>query len=254
MIEAAPLEKRPGWLHWLESCPSTNTWAIEHLDQLQHGTVVFTPQQTAGRGQHHRIWYAPPGVLTLSVILDRIASDQLPGLSLLAGLALIYAIEDLMPRLKNQLRLKWTNDVLLNRRKLAGILCEGVTHRRADGTKLVVGIGLNRCADFSEVDAKIGHPLSLHEVGLVPDALAFLERIRHYLLQTAGLLQTSPRALATLLPALRDRDALLGEALTIELPHEQVSGEAVGIDDRGCLRLRLHDGTIRAFSSGHIIW
>lgn len=249
--------KNPDWLHRLESCPSTNTWALDHLSDLEHGAVVLTQQQTNGRGQHGRIWYAPPGVLTLSVVLDRLPAAQLSGFSLIAGLAVIYAIEDLIPSLRNQLRLKWTNDVLLHDRKLAGILCEGVTSRTQDGTKLVVGIGLNYCADFSAIES-MGYPISLHEVTAVPDQGLLIDRLRYYLLQTAGLLQSSERSptqpiLVSLLPALRDRDALLGQSVTIELSDNRVTGEAIGIDDQGCLRLRLLDGTIRSFNAGHIL-
>ncbi len=251
----APL---PPWLTWLESCPSTNTWAIEHLDQLDHGTVVFTRRQTHGRGQQGRIWYSPPGVLTLSIVLDRIPTAQLSGFSLIAGLAAIYAIEDLIPSLRPQLRLKWTNDVWLNQRKLAGILCEGVTSNLSNGTKLVVGIGLNHRANFvnSEINT-IGNPISLHEVApIVPNEILLLERLRHYLLQTAGLLQSSHHSscFSALLPDIRDRDALLGKQIMIEWSGEQTSGEAIGLDDRGCLQLQLWDGTVRSFLSGHVIF
>jgi BirA family transcriptional regulator, biotin operon repressor / biotin---[acetyl-CoA-carboxylase] ligase len=247
----------PNWLHYLESCPSTNRWAIEQLDQLESGAVVFTQQQTHGRGQQGRIWYAPPGVLTLSVVLH-IPTTQLSGFSLIAGLAVIDAVEELIPDLDHQLRLKWTNDVWLNGRKLAGILCEGVTHG-AD-TKLVVGIGLNRCAEFSNLKDRIlkdrMNPISLHEVASVPDQFTFLDRIRDHLLNVVTPLQSSKDShqsiLLSLLSTLRDRDALFGHIITIELPQEKVTGEAVGIDDRGCLQVQLPDQTIRTFTSGHV--
>jgi BirA family biotin operon repressor/biotin-[acetyl-CoA-carboxylase] ligase len=247
------LTDSPKWLHWLESCPSTNRWAIEHLTLLEPGAVVFTQQQTHGRGQHERVWYAPPGVLTMSVVLD-VPVMQLSGFSLIAGLAVINAVEELIPDLQHQLRLKWTNDVWLNGRKLAGILCEGVTH--GANTKLVVGIGLNRCADFVELKERI-NPISLHEVALVPDEFAFLDRIRDHLIKIVKPLQSLEHSQnqsieLSLLSDLRDRDVLLGHVVTIELHEESVTGEAVGIDDRGCLLLRLPDQTIRAFTSGHV--
>lgn len=250
------------WLHWLDSCPSTNTWAQAHLTHLNHGDVVFTRQQTAGRGQHGRIWHSPPGVLTASFVLDQIPAVQLPECSLAAGLAVIYAIEELLPDWQGVLRLKWPNDVLLDGRKLAGILCEG----SANGAmaQVVVGIGLNRCVDFNRagLDAStIGHAVSLHRVSsMVPDELLLLTRLRHYLLQTAGLLrlEKSDRSentvLSALLPALRSRDALVGQQITLDLGGEQVSGQAAGISDRGHLLLRLPDGELRSFVSGHILY
>lgn len=253
---SASIDSLPPWLKWLEACSSTNTWAIEHLAQLDHGTVVFTRHQTQGRGQHGRIWHSPPGVLTLSVVLDRLPAAQLPQFSLIAGLAVIYAVEDLVPSLQNQLRLKWTNDVWLHDRKLAGILCEGITSGVSNGTKLVIGIGLNYRADFSNIAIQsVKNPISLHEVvSVLPDEHLLIEKLRHYLLQLAGLMQLSIHSsrFANLLSTVRERDALLGKFVTIEISQEQISGEAIGIDDRGCLRLRLPDGTIRTFMSGHI--
>ncbi|MCY7277280.1 MAG: biotin--[acetyl-CoA-carboxylase] ligase [Phormidesmis sp. CAN_BIN44] len=255
---SAAIDPLPNWLKCLEVCPSTNTWAIEHLAQLDHGTVIFTRHQTQGRGQNGRVWYSPPGVLTLSVVLDRIPTAQLSGFSLIAGLAVIYAIEDLIPGLQNQLRLKWTNDIWLDDRKLAGILCEGVTSNVCSGTTLVIGIGLNYQADFSNLDIQsVKNPISLHEViPVVPGEFFLIERLRHYLLQLVGLLQSSiySSRYSDLLSMVRDRDALLGKQITIELFGEQISGEAIGINDRGRLQLRLFDGTIRTFISGHIIF
>ena len=253
--------QQSSWLHWLDSCPSTNTWAIAHRASLQHGDVVFTPQQTAGRGQHGRVWHAPPGVLTASFVLEHIPIAQLPVVSLGAGLSVIYAVEDLLPTLQGTLRLKWSNDVLLDGRKLAGILCEATAH--GSRGRVVVGIGLNRCVDFEQagLDANaIGQAISLHQVvSIVPEPLLLLERLRHYLLQTAGLLKLQHIAnentgLTTLLPALRSRDALLGHAIIVETGSEQVAGEAIGISGRGHLLLQLPNGEVRSFVSGHILW
>ncbi len=264
---ALPPTNPPQWLHWLESCPSTNTWALAHnLDgsversRLEHGDVVFTQQQTAGRGQHGRTWYAPPGVLTASIILDSIPAAHLPTLSLAAGLAVIYAIEDLLPSSEGLLRLKWPNDVLWQGRKLAGILCEASTTGAVG--RAVVGIGLNRHVDFDQagLDASaVGQPMSLHQISpIVPDEISLLERLRHYLLQTAGLLRSDKHThnstgLSVLLPALRSRDALIGHPITIQLDGVEISGEAAGINDRGHLLLQLPKGEVRSFVSGHIL-
>ena len=203
---------------------------------LQQGDVIFTRQQTAGRGQQGRTWQAPPGVLTASIVLDSIPVENLPGLSLAAGLAVIYAIEDLTD-LQDILRLKWPNDVMLQERKLAGILCESIVNR--SHSRVAVGIGLNRCVDFAQSgleDSLIQKVISLHQAtAIVPNEFPLLERLRHYLLETAGLLRSSAQhasGLAALLPALRQRDFLFGNPITLELPGEKIDGEAAGISDR----------------------
>lgn len=237
----------PLWLHWLETCPSTNTWACDRLNTLQHGDVIYTQNQTAGRGQHGRVWYSDSGVLTASFILTQIPAVQLSGFSLAAGLATIYAIEELLPNLQGILRLKWPNDVLIDGRKLAGILCES----RVSGStsKVVVGIGLNRCANFDQTGLD-AIAINLNQISAtVPDELLILERLRHHLLETAFCGNTG---IAAVLPALRSRDALRDRHITL-VGAQTVSGQAIGLDERGCLLLRLPDGELRAFTSGHVV-
>lgn len=261
--------QHPDWLHWLESCPSTNSWALSRLSQLLHGAVIFTPQQTAGRGQHGRVWQSPPGTLTASFVLHQIPVVQLPGLSLMAGLAVIVAIADCCPELSPVLGWKWPNDVMIDRKKLAGILCESVTSSRNSDGSVVIGIGINRQTDFQpeempevEVhDVLYNRATSLHQwVVTVPDEFFILEKLRFYLLNYASLLSITDNdsqrtnALTNLLPELRKYDALLGQAITIELGGNLYSGEACGISDRGHLLLKLATGEIRPFVSGHILW
>jgi BirA family transcriptional regulator, biotin operon repressor / biotin---[acetyl-CoA-carboxylase] ligase len=241
------LENNPGWLHWLAKTPSTNSWAKDHAAQLQHGDVVFTQQQTAGRGQGDRVWHSPPGVLTASFILDDIAMMHWPAVSLASGLAVIYAIEDLMPPCQNMLRLKWPNDVWCQQRKLAGILAEG------QGQRVMVGIGCNRQVDFTEWESEI-QPISLHHLAaVVPSELLLLERFRHYLLEVAGLVTAlSPIGLSALLPELRRRDALSGQAVQINLPSQHWSGTALGIDEQGRYQIQGTNGEVRSFAAGRI--
>jgi BirA family biotin operon repressor/biotin-[acetyl-CoA-carboxylase] ligase len=229
------------WLEHLDECPSTNTWAIAHAEKLTHGSVVFTPRQTAGRGQHGRVWIAPEGVLTASFIVDRIPPQHLPGFSLAVGLAVIAAIEKLVPSLR--LELKWPNDVLIESRKLAGILCE--TSSGLPG-RVVVGIGLNRCADLH-----LDGALSLHQVtSAVPEAMVLLEHLRHQLLQVSAIAAES--GLSSLLADLRSRDFLYDRTLTLTLGDELITGRSLGVDAQGRLQLQLPDQSIRAFSAGHI--
>jgi BirA family transcriptional regulator, biotin operon repressor / biotin---[acetyl-CoA-carboxylase] ligase len=251
----------PNWLHWVDTCDSTNTWAIANATALTHGDVVFTTNQTAGRGQHGRSWYAPPGVLTASFIFDGLPASHLPGLSLAAGLAVIYAVEDLLPNLQDELRLKWPNDVWLQEYKLAGILCEAVSGSKG-GSRVVVGIGLNRCADFSTTN--LNNAISLHQVSIaLPDELLLLERSRHYLLQASSILSHKDHrtdsgvefsGLATLLPELRRRDALRDRPITVELPEGQFTGQGAGLDAYGRLLLRLPNDQLQAFTSGRVVW
>jgi BirA family transcriptional regulator, biotin operon repressor / biotin---[acetyl-CoA-carboxylase] ligase len=171
-------------------------------------------------------------------------------------------MEDLVPECCGKLQLKWPNDISIDRQKLAGILCEASSGNTAGKTRVVVGIGINRCVDFAAagLDARaIGNAVSLHSiVTKVPDELSLLDQLRHYLLQAADLLarndKTGNSGLALLLPQLRRRDALLGCEVAIELVSETITGIASGIDGSGRLLVRFPEGEMRALTSGRVRW
>jgi BirA family biotin operon repressor/biotin-[acetyl-CoA-carboxylase] ligase len=190
-------------------------------------------------------------------VLENLIASQLPALSLTAGLAVIYAVEDVLPELQNQLRLKWPNDVLFKGQKLAGILCEASTHH--DRGSVIVGIGLNRCVSFAsdEWAAVVPRGVSLHQIAAtVPGELALLEHLRSYLLEAAGLLcfrsQTLETGFAHLLPALHQRDALVGQMITIQVGAKEWTGQALGLSKQGHLCLKLPNGDLQTFATGHI--
>ena len=129
----------------LDECDSTNSELLRRADcGAPDGTVIVADRQTAGRGRRGRQWLsAPADSLTFSC-LWRFGgpATQLAGLSLAVGVALARGLENLGA---GGIRLKWPNDVLLERdgdfAKLAGILIELASDRR--GTQAIIGIGLN---------------------------------------------------------------------------------------------------------------
>ncbi len=132
-------------IHRLESVPSTNDAARELVRSgAAHGTVVVADEQTRGRGTKGRTWHSPPGLgLYASFILrwDDPAGlgESFALLPLAAGLASAEAVLD---SCGVEVRLKWPNDLVLDRKKLGGILTEGVLRPGAPG-HAVVGIGIN---------------------------------------------------------------------------------------------------------------
>lgn len=120
------------YLHEAE-CESTQLLLLG--SGLPEGAAAATDHQTGGRGRHGRAWVAPPATSVLvSVMLHPPAERHLPELSLVAALAAAEAAEGATGLTA---QVKWPNDVMLNRRKIAGILCE-----LSEGT-VVVGIGMN---------------------------------------------------------------------------------------------------------------
>jgi len=115
------------------------------------GTLVITDVQTAGRGRLDRSWIAPPGSSLLFSLLFRPATrpELAMGLTMVAGLACAEAVE---ARTGLRPGLKWPNDLMLQDRKLAGILTEAETVGDRISS-VVVGVGLNVNVDFRQADA-----------------------------------------------------------------------------------------------------
>ena len=181
-----------------------------------HGTLVTTGEQTAGRGRQGRTWLAPAGQALLLSLVLRDPDALLP---LRAGLA----VADVAGAAA---RVKWPNDVLLDGRKLAGILVEA---RPQDGWA-VLGIGLNAAVDLAALPAEVRARAAT--LGRPPEAalaelLPALER---------RLAEPADRTLA----ALRERDALLGAPVR----WEGGEGTGAGIADDGALLVRTDDGLL----------
>jgi BirA family biotin operon repressor/biotin-[acetyl-CoA-carboxylase] ligase len=192
-----------------------------------HGTLVTATAQTAGRGRQGRSWSAPPGrALTMSVVF-RNPPRLLP---LAAAVAVAEVAGDAA-------RIKWPNDVLVEGRKVAGILAEA----RLQEHWAVLGIGLNvavRMRDLPEELHDRAGTLGLEPADLGPTLDRLLDALSRW---TAA----PPEAI---LAAVRARDALAGR----EIHWTAGSGVARGVDDEGRLVVELRDGTRTALDAGEI--
>jgi BirA family transcriptional regulator, biotin operon repressor / biotin---[acetyl-CoA-carboxylase] ligase len=214
-------------LHF-RSIGSTNERARELAGRgAPHGTLVTASAQTAGRGRQGRKWVAPPGrALLLSVIVR----DPEPLLSLRAGLA----VADIAG---GSARVKWPNDVLVDGRKVAGVLVEGRPAERW----AVVGIGVNAAVDVASM------PVELREragtLGLAPADLP--AALASLLSALEGRLAASD---SVVLDALRSRDALLGQAVR----WSGGLGKGAGIAPDGSLRVDLGGGSQVLLDAGEV--
>ena len=121
---------------------STNTWAKEHIQDWANDklTLVTASEQTGGRGRFNRQWISPPGV-NIYASFCLLIEDSRTDIGHIPQLLALTAAQ-LLENLGFSPKLKWPNDVLLNGKKVAGILCESVPyddHQRG----LIIGIGLN---------------------------------------------------------------------------------------------------------------
>jgi len=209
----------------LRETTSTNDRARELAARgAPHGAIVTAGVQTAGRGRQGRTWTAPPGTALLVSIVLRDAPGLLP---LRAGLA----VADLSGP---PARVKWPNDVLVEGRKVAGILAEG---RPAEGWT-VLGIGVNAALDVSALPPELRAGAA--SLGRAPEAV---------LTELLGALETWIAAPEdAVVDALRARDALL------DRPVRWAHGEGIGagIDADGALLVRRADGSTARLDAGEV--
>ena len=123
----------------INSCGSTNDIAWEKLNSSQKKQcVIVSDSQTSGRGRRENNWFSNEESLTFSIALTNIPNNKSPFISLITGIAIVNAINNLY-NLESQL--KWPNDIMIKDKKVGGVLVE--TKINSKSTNSVVGIGLN---------------------------------------------------------------------------------------------------------------
>ena len=215
------------------------------------GSVLVAEEQTRGRGRLDRTWQSQPGAaLTFSVLLRPV--DVSPAsrgwLPLLAGVAVAAALRT---QAGLDVSLKWPNDVLVNRAKLAGILAE------QSGNAIVVGIGLNvsqRRVELPGDQATSVWLAGATGAGRAAILAAVLAEFERWYQRWVG----GPRpgdAVATGLRAEYLRCcSTVGKDVRIELPGGGVlTGRATSIDDVGRLLISSPDGVVHAVSAGDVV-
>ena len=223
---------------WTEECASTQD-ALRDAS-LPEGAVVVTEHQTAGRGREGRQWDDVPGQsLLLSLLLRPPGGLPAQQLSLVAGLAVAEAIDAVAG---TAAALKWPNDVLLDGRKVAGVLLES-TQGAA-----ICGIGVNVSQAEAELPTATHVPPGSLRIATGGDhdraalLVELLERLQRRYDEWIDL------GLALFLPELGRRDALQGKAVSVG----GVAGTAAGISADGRLRLRADDGSETLVASGEV--
>ncbi|EKP95825.1 biotin--[acetyl-CoA-carboxylase] ligase [Thermaerobacter subterraneus] len=251
LLEARRAGARLGHtVHWLAEVGSTNDVARRLAEAgAPEGTVVVADRQAAGRGRLRRAWWSPPGGLWMSLILrPALPPEHLPLLTLAAAAAVAEAAEGLAGR---PVQVKWPNDVLIDDRKVAGILLETVSHPHG-AEYVVAGIGVNLDVEGEPVPAELAGRLTwlAREAGRRVTrnelAEAILQRLEE---RYAQLHQEGP---GPVLAAWRSRAAWLGEPVRVALPTGEVAGIALDVAPDGSLVVEQAGGRRQRILAGDV--
>lgn len=229
-----------------QSVPSTNDVLWQRFSEGQiTPTVCLSETQTAGRGRRGDLWHSPSvGNLYLSIFWPFPAETASEGLSIAVGITLI---ETLKSEGINDLQLKWPNDILYKRQKLAGILVES---RFGKNQNTVVGIGLNFKLPTATQN-KIHQPTtSLQQLCTeIPCRNRLAGKIIQNMIITLQHFQR--RGLTDFLPQWPQYDALLNHSINLISDKDTLNVIARGINEWGELRYE-HQNTVHTLSNSHI--
>ncbi len=227
-------------VHFFETVASTQTEARRLIAEGQgQGALVIAAEQTQGRGRFGREWYSPRGGnLYLSYVLQPpVALESWPRIGMAASLALAEAIEAVCAL---GVQLKWPNDVLVNERKVAGILCEVADEFLIAG----VGVNVNAALPSSLADATSLSQATQQTINRSQLLVAFVERFDRYygdFLNGVRLEQAWAARLHT-----------LGKFVRVRAGQQLIEGLASGVTAEGALIIQCSDGTQVTCTAGEV--
>ncbi len=223
-------------IYYMKKVDSTNKVARSFAERgAEEGTVILAEEQSAGRGREGRVWHSPPGGVYLSVILrPRIHPKEAPPLALMVGLAASKAIGVNLGRVAH---LKWPNDVLIDGKKIAGILLESSsTPEKLNWVVAGVGINLNvRLEDLPE-DVRGTATSLLVEKGEEVDRELFLKDLLYYL--DLLYLRFMDRRFVGMKEDWIKHSSTIGKWVRVSTPQAELEGVAEDLKPDGSLVLK----------------
>ena len=235
-------------LHF-DTLESTNTEALNQARLGAHeGLCVIASQQTAGRGRHGRTWVSEKDAgLYFSIVLrPKVETRYLALITLMTGIA----VHDTLAEFGMTPDIKWVNDVLINERKIAGILAE--TTDTPTGLAVVVGIGINVRSDSIAVDLHDSATSIEDAAGLKMLPAQVAQKLTTQLSRWYDVLN-SVDGPATIIDAWRGRSSYFsGKRVRVVLENETILGVTDGLEPEGALRVRRDDGLLAIIHAGDV--
>jgi BirA family biotin operon repressor/biotin-[acetyl-CoA-carboxylase] ligase len=232
----------------LERVGSTNSYALENFDAFGNGTLILARSQSSGRGRKGRVWSSPPSVNVYASLILKGFKFLPAQASWLGSLAVLETLRLEAPRM--ELRVKWPNDVLCGKAKIAGVLCEAKSGPRGG---IVIGMGVNLNMTKADLE-EIGRPATsvLVETGKpVEDVDAFGiilggEAMRLYAVATRDGVKS--------LHALWSSETRLAgsEVEAVLDDGSSFAGVVESVNLDGSLSIRRADGSSRSVASGEV--
>ena len=236
---------------YLHEIGSTNDLAKELANYgASEGTIVIAETQTAGRGRLNRKWFSPKGGLYFSILFrPKLKAKEIIKLVFVAGLAVAEVLHE---NYGLNVETKWPNDVLVNGRKVCGILSEMKT-KDERVNYAVIGVGIN-----ANINVKEEFPEELKTVATsIENELGRkvrLEELLKLLLEKLDILyeQFLEEGFLQVLKRWKEYASFLGKEVEVMDEVKRLHGLALDVDDEGALVIKLEDGTMKRILVGDV--
>ncbi|MDK2891980.1 biotin--[acetyl-CoA-carboxylase] ligase [Methanohalophilus sp.] len=235
---------------YYEKVQSTNDVAKEIGSEASDGTVVIAEIQNSGRGRRGCDWCSPKGGIWMSVILKpSIPPSHASRLTLMAGVA----VAETLRKVGINASLKWPNDVLVNGKKICGILTEMEAEAESINY-IVIGIGINGNMDLESFpeDLRETSTTIKYELGKKIDRISFVQSLLSVLEQEYIKFNTG--TFDNILNSWIGLADTLGKHVRLLTPTKMYEGKAIGISEDGGLILEMEDGSKETLISGRCIY
>jgi BirA family biotin operon repressor/biotin-[acetyl-CoA-carboxylase] ligase len=233
--------------HYFSRIGSTNDHALQLANQgAPHGCLVIAEEQTHGKGRLKRSWLSLPrrGIYMSMILRTPLAIQQAPQSALVAALALVKVLST---QYHLSVTVKWPNDILIQGKKVAGILTEMQSDQ--DMIRfLIMGIGINVNHTAAELEGPLRYPATslAIELGNSINRQELLLRILHQF--EKGHERFLKEGFAAIVPEMERSSEILGKKIKIHCGSEVFWGKATGFTSQGALRLLTEENTEK------IIW
>lgn len=239
-----------GNIHYFDTIDSTNTEAKRMAsDGAPHGTVLIADCQTHGRGRMGRSFHSPEnaGIYLSMILRPNCPAQQLLHLTCATAVA---AADGIYRATSLQTGIKWTNDLVYERKKLGGILTELALNSNGSVDYAIVGIGINCNQTALQFPAEIQSTATSLRLctGKDIDRTAVIASILVALQEMCSNLQNP----AKVLTRYKEKCITIGQEISLVRGDVVSHGKALDVDDNGALLVRFEDGQIHTVNSGEV--
>jgi len=224
--------------------------ALHRAEGIDEGTIIIAEKQSAGKGRLGREWFSPAGGIWFSIILyPQLSPSYISRITLMTAVAVVKAIK-VCTQIEPQI--KWPNDILINEKKVCGILTE-MSAELDIINWVVVGIGINVNIDFRDYPEDIqANTISLKEISgkkvlRVKLLQSFLREFEKY------YDKLKRKEFLSVLEEWKLYSHTLGKKIRVDMGERIITGEAVNINEEGALVLKKEDGKLVKIISGTIL-